>query len=896
VLRIAVVLWINNGVVVYSHLIAGMILRSVISQQIRANLDSMSARKTLKPGVVGAVLAFVGMSAVASVLVAAAVTPAIAVTGLTANSTLGIFDNLPDYLAIGDLAEKTSIYATASDGSEVLLASFFAQDRQQVSWDQVSPFVKEAAVATEDPRFYDHGGIDLLGTIRAALSNSAGGDVQGGSSITQQYVKNVLVQKAEEISDPVAKAAAFKAATETSIDRKLKEMKLAIGVEQDYSKQDILMGYLNIASFGGRVYGIESAARHYYGVSAKDLTLAQAASLMATVNNPNNLRIDLPDNIADNQARRDYVLDRMLIEKKITQQQHDEAVASPVTPNIVEASTGCQTAGGAAYFCDYVTWIIKNDPVFGATADERWTAFQRGGWKIMTTLNPEVQAISVATIDANVPKIVDVGDIAATSVSVQVGTGRVLAMAQSKDYSNDPQIIATGGNYTSVNYNTDSAYGGSTGFQVGSTYKLFTLSEWLKAGHGLGESVAGATKTWKMSEFTNTCDGTGGPDWRPSNYAGGGQTATVQVALNNSWNTNFVTMASKLDLCNIRKDAEAFLVHRADGTQLTSNPSAVLGTNEIAPMTMATAVAGLADSGLTCHPIAIDKITDRNGKDIPPPTADCVQALPANVANTVAFGMTKVPTATAQWSPIGDGVPYIAKTGTSEYSEHNWMLGSTTAVSTAIWLGNVSGHTPVVEFVRAPYIMVQHMWRDIMRVTNTLYAGGEFAAPDPALVAGKSISVPEVKGLSLAQAKSLIESIGFTFEDGGEVDSELAKGSGVRTEPAAGTSAALGTTVKYFSSNQALVDGPPSTIGMTTAAARAALTGWAVSVNTVPAPTPTSCPSTLPVPPTPTPAPTPATVPSTCPVANPNQGTVIAQDVIGGYAKPGATVTITVQG
>ena len=141
-------LWINNGVVVYSHLIAGMILRSVISQQIRANLDSMSARKTLKPGVVGAVLAFVGMSAVASVLVAAAVTPAIAVTGLTANSTLGIFDNLPDYLAIGDLAEKTSIYATAADGSEVLLASFFAQDRQEVSWDQVSPFVKDAAVAT----------------------------------------------------------------------------------------------------------------------------------------------------------------------------------------------------------------------------------------------------------------------------------------------------------------------------------------------------------------------------------------------------------------------------------------------------------------------------------------------------------------------------------------------------------------------------------------------------------------------------------------------------------------------------------------------------------------------------------------------------------------------------
>ena len=881
--------------VTYSHLVAGMVLHSDISQQNRANLDSMSAQKTLKPGVVGAVLAFVGMSAVASVLVAVAVTPAIAVTGLTANSTLGIFDNLPDYLAIGDLAEKTSIYATAADGSEVLLASFYAQDRQEVTWDQVTPFVKDAATSTEDPRFYEHGGIDLLGTVRAALSNSAGGDVQGGSSITQQYVKNVLVQKSEEISDPVERAAAFKSATETSIDRKLKEMKLAIGVEQEYSKQDILMGYLNIASFGGRVYGIESAAQHYFGVTAKDLTLPQAASLMATVNNPNNLRIDMPDNIEENQIRRDYVLDRMLSEKKISQKEHDAAVAEPVTPKIVEASTGCQTAGGAAFFCDYVTWIIKNDPAFGETADDRWTAFQRGGWKIMTTLNPDVQAVSVATIDANVPKVVDVGDLAATSVSLQVGTGRVLAMAQSKDYSNDPEVIAQGANFTSVNYNTDSTYGGSTGFQVGSTYKLFTLSEWLKAGHGLNESVAGATKTWKMSEFTNTCDGTGGPDWSPTNYSGGGQTATVQVALNNSWNTNFITMASKLDLCNIRKDAESLLVHRADGDQLTSNPSAVLGTNEIAPISMATAVAGIANGGVVCHPIAIDKITDRNGKDIPPPKADCAQGLPTNVANTVAFGMTKVPTATAQWSPVGDGIPFIAKTGTSEYSEHNWMLGSTTAVSTAVWFGNVSGHTPAIQFISAPYIMVQHMWRDIMTVTNSLYGGTTFGAPDAALVAGKSLSVPDVKGLTLDQAKALIESVGFTFEDGGAVDSELATGQGVRSEPVAGTTAGLGTPVKYFYSNHALVDGPPSTIGKSEAAARIALTGWTVSVRHVAAPQPKTCQSPLPIPDPPAPAPTPSTVPSPCPVDNPNQGEVIKQDLIGGFAKPGSTVTITIQ-
>ncbi len=850
----------------------------------------MSAQKTLKPGVLGAILAFVGMSAVASVLVAVAVTPAIAVTGLTANSTLGIFDNLPDYLAIGELAEKTSIYAKGTDGSDVLLASFFAQDRQEVTWDQVATFAKDAAVSTEDPRFYEHGGIDLMGTIRAALSNSAGGDVQGGSSITQQYVKNVLVQKAEDIADPVARDAAIKAATETSIDRKLKEMKLAIGVEQKYSKQDILMGYLNIASFGGRVYGIESAAQHYFSVSAKDLTLPEAASLIATVNNPNNLRVDIADNIPANKIRRDYVLDRMLVEKAITQQQHDDAVATPITPKIAPTSTGCESAGGAAYFCDYVTWIIKNDPTFGATADDRWAAFQHGGWKIMTTLDPTMQATSVAVLDAAVPKIISQGDIAGTTISLQVGTGRVLAMAQSKDFTQDPAVAATGSNYSSINYNTDSAYGGSTGFQVGSTYKLFTLAEWLKAGHGLNESVAGATRTWKMSDFTNTCEPTGGPDWTPTNYAGAGQTATVQVALNNSWNTNFLTMASKLDLCNIRKDAEALLVHRADGNQLTSsNPSAVLGTNEIAPISMATALAGIANAGMVCHPIAIDKITDRNGNDVAPPKADCVQGLPVNIANTEASALEKVPTVTASYSKIGDGVPYIAKTGTSDNSEHNWMLGSTSAVSTAVWLGNVSGHTPVTDFNRQPYVVVQHIWRDVMATVNPVYGGNPFGAPDPALVAGKSISVPDVKGLTLAQAKSLIESVGFTFQDGGAVDSELPAGQGVRTGPVAGTTTAIGTAVTFYSSNQALIAGPPSTIGLTEAAARTALTGWTVAISTAPAPTATSCPL-------PTPLPTPAPVPTLCPVANPNKGNVIAQDVIGGFAKAGSTVTITIQG
>jgi membrane peptidoglycan carboxypeptidase len=331
-------------------------------------------------------------------LVAASATPAIALAGLTANSTLGIFDNLPNYLEIGDLAEKSEIYATGTDGKPVLLATFYAQNREDVSLSQISPFIQDAAIASEDPRFYEHGGVDLYGTVRAILSNTLSGSTQGGSSITQQYVKNVLVQKAEAIANPVARKKAYEEATQVSVDRKLKEIKLSIGVEQKYSKKQILEGYLNITPFGGRVYGVQAAAKYYFGKSAKDVTVAEAASLIAIINNPSAYRPDLEENISDNQARRDYILARMLENKKITQKEYAAAVASPVTLTLTEASTGCQTAPfGAAYFCDYITWVIKNDEAFGKTEDERWTAFQRGGWKIYSTLSlPLQQAASGA--------------------------------------------------------------------------------------------------------------------------------------------------------------------------------------------------------------------------------------------------------------------------------------------------------------------------------------------------------------------------------------------------------------------------------------------------------------------------------------------------------------------
>ncbi len=424
-------------------------------------LHYMSAQKRTMSDVGAGILGIVGMSALAGVLVTAAVTPALAVTGMAANNSISMFENLPGFLDINALSQKTDIYATQPDGSPKLLASFFDENREEVPFEAISQYVKDAAIAGEDPRFYEHGGIDVQGTIRAALNEYViGGDTQGGSSITQQYVKNVLINNGvSAATTQEEKDAAYLEATKTTPDRKLKEMRYAIALEKKASKDDILKGYLNIAGFGGRVYGIESAAQYYYGGKhAADLTLAEAASLIAIVNNPEKFRLDKPESetngantvdasgqpvpYAANKERRDYILGEMLKETKITQEEYDAAIATPIAPVIKPPSTGCQTAEGSAYFCDYVTWVVKNQMDDPATPEvnEGEVMLKQGGLQIYTTLDPELQSTVETAMAENVPFSDPRFDVGSAAVTVQPGTGKILAMAQNKKFTNDPVL------------------------------------------------------------------------------------------------------------------------------------------------------------------------------------------------------------------------------------------------------------------------------------------------------------------------------------------------------------------------------------------------------------------------------------------------------------------------
>lgn len=732
------------------------------------NRERSLERVTSRAGAWGALAGFIAMSAVAGVLVVSAVTPALAVTSLAISDGTGMFDGLPDYLAPQPLDQTTTFYATKG-GQEVPIASFYAQNREDVPWDGISQSVKDAAVATEDPRFYSEGGIDVFGTVRGALSTASGKDVQGGSSITQQYVKNILVQRCEQNDavDPDASAkvqkqqqakfeACYTDATGVTVQRKVQEIRYAIGLDKRYSKDQILLSYLNIVGFGGRVYGIQAAAQYYFGTDAKSLTLPQAATLIAILNNPNYLRIDDQSTSSTNVAakgfpatteRRNYVLQRMLVNHKITNAEYKQAIATKIQAHITPKQSGCTSAVqfDAGFFCDYVRRIMLSDPSFGKTAEQRQAQFQQGGLKVYTTLNLDLQNTAQAALSGYIPPTYGNLDLGGANVSMEVGTGRVVTMVENKQF--DDSGDAPPGT-TSVNYTTDYAYGGSSGFQTGSSFKAFDLIAWLEAGHSLYESVNANTHLFQESQFATCGPPTTGP-WSVANdESSEGGTMSVLQATEASVNTAFAMMATKLNMCDISKAATDLGVHSAnqDVNPWTILPPFIIGVNYISPLTMAQAYAGIANGGRMCTPIAIDKALDANGNPITVPKTTCTQAIPENVAATVTWALQHVMTGgTATGANPNDGVPIMGKTGTTDYAHENWLVTSTSKVAQATWIGLISGATDM-HYVYFKGIQGNNVKFSVVKQIDTaldsVYGGGAFPAPDNTLIYGNGSKPP----------------------------------------------------------------------------------------------------------------------------------------------------------
>ncbi|PZE85042.1 transglycosylase domain-containing protein [Curtobacterium sp. MCBD17_032] len=794
-----------------------------------------SARRTKPVSAVGAFVGFVGFSALAGLLVTIGVTPAIAVAGVTTTSTIGVFESLPEYIELGDLPQRNEVLAYQG-GKPVHLATVYDQNRQELKYDQISDNLKNAAIDGEDKRFWDHGGVDMTSLVRAGVGTVAGGglgDSGGGSTLTMQLVRNIKMQQALELPTQEERVKAYNEATKVSVSRKLEEMKLAIGLAKKYPKKDILTGYLNIAYFGDQTYGVQAAAQHYFGKNATDLSPAEAASILAIVQSPNTRNLSDPKYYEANVARRDVILKSMYAQEHIDKKQFDEAIASKPADyvKLTDPTQGCKAAAGngTQFFCDYAVQVVKEMSQLGSTQKQRDAAWRNGGYTIQTTLNLDLSGAQKVLIDTYAPNTESRLALGGVLNSVEADTGRILTMAQNKNYNQlagcgtegaDPNACAPATD-TGINYSVDRQYGGGIGFQTGSTFKPFTLLNWLQNGHGLGEIVNGTQRGFTSY---NVCGSPSGisPVYVPKNDAPGeGGNMTVENATYRSVNVSYVNMAQKLDYCDIRKTAESLGVHlgqprkpiagygddtsKKTTTSIELNPSAVLGTNYIAPLTMAAAYAGIANNGTFCRPIAIDNVTDADGKSLGGQPKDCTQAIDPQVAATAIYALKKVFTVgTAVGGRTPDGFDEFGKTGTTDAADQIWLVGASTKVATVAWMGNTVGKQSL-RYVYGPNGQYAGsrtaLWRQAQSIVNTQYPGGQFADPSPAAIRGNSVTVPNVQGQTPDAARAAIAAAGLTYVDGGAQAGGGTPGTVLSTNPAAGLQLSKGSSVTVYTTD-----------------------------------------------------------------------------------------------
>lgn len=611
--------------------------------------------------------------ALAGVIAALVVLPVVGGIGLATRNTAQAYSSLRSDLTQVPLPQRSTI--VDSDGD--VLAVLFAQNRIEVPLEEISPIMQQAVIAIEDQRFLDHAGIDFRGTLRASISTGSGGQVQGGSTITQQYVKQILLTAATTKEER-------EAATAVSISRKLREARYAIALENKLSKKEILEGYLNIAYFGAGSYGVEIAARRYFSTNANNLTLSQAATLAGLVQNPSRFDPTLYPERAQN--RRDDVLNAMVNTGYITQEQADATKAISVEADLdpAELPNGCTTSF-APFFCDYVLTVLRSDPVFGETPEERARLLDIGGLTIKTTLDRKAQVSSQNSVEERIP-FDDPSGKAASITMIRPGTGEITAMAQNRKWGR------SGIGYTTVNYGAPLDANGTVGFQAGSTFKAFTIAAAFKQGWDPFKVINSPEE--KVFEDFVECE-TGGkfaPYEVKNSTASGGFDILSGTAY--SVNTYFVGLEEKLGMCDPPDIAKASGVQQGNGEDFEKFPCFTLGCFDVTTLDMAVGMATFAAHGIRCNAIAITEITDRYGKNLDVPSAGCTRTIDLQVADSttaVLAGVINGPVPGRTGQAMNLGRPAAGKTGTTDSSAAVWFVGYTPDMAAAVWVGDPRG-------------------------------------------------------------------------------------------------------------------------------------------------------------------------------------------------------------
>ena len=621
----------------------------------------------------GLLTKMISFTALAGIVTALIVLPVAGGIGLASRNGAQAFSTLPNDLTRVPLPQQNTILDAKGD----VLAVLYAQNRIEVPLEQISPLMQQAIIAIEDQRFFNHAGVDFRATIRASISTSSGGQVQGGSTITQQYVKQILLTAATTKEEQ-------EAATAVSINRKLREARYAIGLENKLTKKEILAGYLNIAYFGAGSYGVEIASKRYFSKSASELTLTQAATLAGLVQNPS--RYDPTQYPERAQARRDLVLKAMKNSGYITAEQADAAIAVPVSLDLnpTELPNGCTTSA-APFFCDYVLTVLRNDPIFGDTPEIRETVLNLGGLTIKTTLDPKAQKASQTAVDEKIP-FDDPSGKAAAITMMRPGTGEITAMAQNRKWGR------SGAGYTTVNYNTPVDSNGTVGFQAGSTFKAFTIAAAFKQGWDPFE-VIGAPAKKTFENFVECETGDKFAPYEVQNSTSSGAFDILSAAAF-SVNTYFVGLEEKLGLCDPIDIATAAGVKQGNGELFEKFPCFTLGCFDVTTLNMTEGMATFAAHGVHCSPIAISKITDRFGVEIDVPSADCKRTIDLQVADSttaVLSGVIDGPIPGRTGRAMDLGRPAAGKTGTTDSSAAVWFVGYTPDMAASVWVGDPRG-------------------------------------------------------------------------------------------------------------------------------------------------------------------------------------------------------------
>lgn len=719
-----------------------------------------------------------GSIALTGTLLTASATPvAIGATDLTSQLD-AITSGMPPSLAL-----PVPLLTTVTDRGGTPIATVYNQYRRPATYQQIAPAMRDAAVAIEDKRFWqERDGLDPRGTVRAALHNASGsnGTVQGASTITQQYIKNYLVNVADR-NNPAAQ----RADQADTLARKTREAKMAVQLSRSQSKQDILAGYLNVVEFDGNIYGVQAASRAYFGTTADKLTLPQAALLAGMVNNP--VLYDPYEHPAHALTRRNQVLTAMVDAGTLSPQAAAAAATTPlgVLPNgpVLPGSSCMAASPDDGFLCQYAISYLEQT---GYTAD----AINTGGYVIKTTLDPHVSQVVKHAVDANVPP--SENGVANTLAVVQPGsTGhQVLAMVANRSYGINQSAGETSTNIVAATANV---------FGAGSSYKIFTSAAALEDG------VAGLHTNLPNPDHECFRPPGGGPCYHVANDGHYPANISLADALASSPNVAFVGLESRVGMPDVvqmayRLGLRATLGTNDAGSTPTRDPSDpesadpqhnepqsqffqdklsfTLGDSPVSPLEMANVSATIQSAGIWCPPNPILSVIDRNRRSVPVPQQPCEQVVNPAVAQTLQAGLsqdTRTGTSAAAARAADWRHADIGKTGTTEDSESVAFIGAVDgyAASSMVFADGNRPH----ELCPGPPVHLGSCGSGAFGGTvaappyfaamSQLIAGAPdqpISAPDPAYLsaADHGPTVPFVEGYSITAAQPVVQQAGYS--------------------------------------------------------------------------------------------------------------------------------------